>query len=67
MPGTDYRGGMKMDAKSFKPHKMYCKDGSTKDAKTFKDHLKFKKMGCGHTKKEAMAMSHGDDKKKKKK
>jgi hypothetical protein len=53
--------------KDFKPHKMYCKDGSVKDAKTFKDHLKFKKMGCGHTKKEAMAMKHGDDKKKKKK
>ena len=66
MPGTDYQAGMKMDAKSFKPHKMYCKDGSTKDAKTFKDHLKFKKMGCGHTKKEAMAMSHKNGDKKKK-
>ena len=67
MPGTDYRVGMKMDAENFKPHKMYCKDGSTKDAKTFRDHLKFKKMGCGHTKKEAMAMSHGNGKNKKKK
>ena len=33
----------------FKPHKMYCKDGSVKNAKTFADHLKFKKKGCGHT------------------
>ena len=64
MPGT-YKT-MTMDAGNFKPHKMYCKDGSVKDAKTFKDHLKFKKMGCGHTKKEAMAMEHGGKKKKKK-
>ena len=42
--------------KKFKPHMMYCKDGSTKEAKTFKDHLKFKKEGCGHKK------PKGDDK-----
>ncbi len=36
--------------KKFKPHMMYCKDGSVKEAKTFKDHLKFKGEGCGHKK-----------------
>lgn len=39
-----------MAKKKFKPHMMYCKDGSAKEAKTFKDHLKFKKEGCGHKK-----------------
>jgi len=39
-----------MAKKKFKPHMMYCKDGSVKEAKTFKDHLKFKGEGCGHKK-----------------
>jgi len=39
---------MKKD-KKFKPHKMYCKDGSVKNAKTYEMHLAFKKKGCGHT------------------
>tara|TARA_R100000664_G_C2731295_1_gene121783 strand:+ start:135 stop:368 length:234 start_codon:yes stop_codon:yes gene_type:complete len=42
---------MKMDKKNFKPHKMYCKDGSTHNAKTYKEHMALKKRGCGHTKK----------------
>ena len=39
---------MKMDKKNFKPHKMYCKDGSTHNAKTYKEHMALKKKGCGH-------------------
>tara|TARA_Y100000114_G_scaffold152530_1_gene170970 strand:+ start:1336 stop:1464 length:129 start_codon:yes stop_codon:yes gene_type:complete len=39
-----------MEKNKFKPHKMYCKDGSEKEAKTYQDHLKFKKQGCGHKK-----------------
>ena len=39
---------MKKDEKNFKPHKMYCKDGSVKNAKTYQDHLSLKKKGCGH-------------------
>tara|TARA_Y100000592_G_scaffold84445_1_gene135346 strand:+ start:330 stop:476 length:147 start_codon:yes stop_codon:yes gene_type:complete len=38
-----------MDKKNFKPHKMYCKDGSTHNAKTFEAHMKLKKKGCGHS------------------
>ena len=34
--------------KDFKPHKMYCKDGSTHNAKTYKEHMALKKKGCGH-------------------
>lgn len=45
-----------MAKKKFKPHMMYCKDGSAKKAKTFKEHLKFKGEGCGHKK------PKGDDK-----
>ena len=36
-------------AKKFKPHKMYCKDGSEHNAKTYQEHLKLKKKGCGHS------------------
>jgi len=36
--------------KKFKPHMMYCKDGSEKKAKTYQDHLDLKKKGCGHKK-----------------
>ena len=36
------------DKKNFKPHKMYCKDGSTHNAKTYKQHLALKNKGCGH-------------------
>jgi hypothetical protein len=36
--------------KKFKPHMMYCKDGSAKKAKTYQDHLDLKKKGCGHKK-----------------
>ena len=39
---------MKHKNKKFKPHKMYCKDGSVKNAKTYELHLAFKKKGCGH-------------------
>ena len=38
---------MKKD-KKFKPHKMYCKDGSKHFAKTYQQHLKLDKKGCGH-------------------
>ena len=38
---------MKKD-KKFKPHKMYCKDGSIHNAKTYKEHMALKKKGCGH-------------------
>mgnify|MGYP003138928340 CR=1 FL=1 len=34
--------------KKFKPHKMYCKDGSNHFAKTYQQHLKLDKKGCGH-------------------
>ena len=44
-------GATKMSKKDFKPHKMYCKDGSTHNAKTYKEHMALKKRGCGHTKK----------------
>ena len=40
---------MKKEKLNFKPHKMYCKDGSVKDATTYNLHLKYKKMGCGHS------------------
>ena len=36
------------DKKKFKPHKMYCKDGSKHFAKTYQQHLKLDKKGCGH-------------------
>ena len=36
------------DKKKFKPHKMYCKDGSKHFAKTYQEHLKLDKKGCGH-------------------
>jgi hypothetical protein len=36
------------DKKKFKPHKMYCKDGSKHFAKTYQQHLKLDKQGCGH-------------------
>jgi len=39
-----------MAKKKFKPHMMYCKDGTEHEAKTFKDHLKLKGKGCGHKK-----------------
>jgi|TARA_R100001480_G_scaffold129239_1_gene126807 hypothetical protein len=44
-------GATKMSKGDFKPHKMYCKDGSTHNAKTYKEHMALKKKGCGHTKK----------------
>ena len=47
---SDYKMKGK-DKKDFKPHKMYCKDGSTHNAKTYKEHMALKKRGCGHTKK----------------
>tara|TARA_Y100000592_G_C5364418_1_gene265295 strand:+ start:530 stop:718 length:189 start_codon:yes stop_codon:yes gene_type:complete len=47
---------LKMDKANFKPHMMYCKDGSSKKAKTYQEHLALKKKGCGHSKKEAMKM-----------
>tara|TARA_R100001463_G_scaffold26645_1_gene62281 strand:- start:298 stop:636 length:339 start_codon:yes stop_codon:yes gene_type:complete len=37
------------DKKNYKPHMMYCKDGSSKKAKTYKEHLALKKKGCGHS------------------
>ena len=37
-------------AKKYKPHMMYCKDGSEKKAMTYKEHLALKKKGCGHKK-----------------
>ena len=40
---------MKNEKLNFKPHKMYCKDGSVKEATTYNLHLKYKKMGCGHS------------------
>ncbi len=36
--------------KKYKPHMMYCKDGSEKKATTYKEHLALKKKGCGHKK-----------------
>ena len=36
--------------KKYKPHMMYCKDGSEKKAMTYKEHLTLKKKGCGHKK-----------------
>jgi len=38
-----------MAKKKFKPHMMYCKDGSEKKAMTYKEHLALKKKGCGHS------------------
>ena len=35
-------------AKKYKPHMMYCKDGSATKAMTYKEHLALKKKGCGH-------------------
>ena len=35
-------------AKKYKPHMMYCKDGSKPKAMTYKEHLSLKKKGCGH-------------------
>ena len=49
-----------MDKKNFKPHKMYCKDGSTHNTKTYEEHLKLKKKGCGHSKKEVMKLDGKD-------
>ena len=49
---------MTMSKENFKPHKMYCKDGSVHNTKTYEEHLKLKKRGCGHSKKEAMKMKH---------
>ena len=40
----------KVMAKKYKPHMMYCKDGSEHNAKTYQEHLKLKKKGCGHKK-----------------
>ena len=37
-------------AKKYKPHMMYCKDGSATKAMTYKEHLALKKKGCGHKK-----------------
>ncbi len=51
------KGTMKMSKENFKPHKMYCKDGSVHNTKTYEEHLKFKKKGCGHSKKEVMKMA----------
>tara|TARA_R100001086_G_scaffold211864_1_gene127843 strand:- start:33 stop:227 length:195 start_codon:yes stop_codon:yes gene_type:complete len=39
---------MKDKKKKFKPHNMYCKDGSKHFAKTYQQHLKLDKKGCGH-------------------
>ena len=39
---------MMKDKKDFKPHKMYCKDGTVHNAKTYKQHLSLKNKGCGH-------------------
>ena len=39
-----------MATKKYKPHMMYCKDGSEKKAMTYKEHLALKKKGCGHKK-----------------
>ena len=39
-----------MATKKYKPHMMYCKDGSEKKAMTYKEHLALKKKGCGHSK-----------------
>ena len=39
-----------MTTKKYKPHMMYCKDGSEKKAMTYKEHLALKKKGCGHKK-----------------
>ena len=39
-----------MKDKKYKPHMMYCKDGTSKRAMTYKEHLALKKKGCGHTK-----------------
>ena len=43
-------------AKKYKPHMMYCKDGSEKKAMTYKEHLALKKKGCGHKKLKGKAM-----------
>jgi|TARA_Y100000015_G_scaffold42388_1_gene49825 hypothetical protein len=40
---------MNKSKKNYKPHMMYCKDGSSKKAKTYKEHLALKKKGCGHS------------------
>ena len=49
MPGTDKVYMMDKDKKKkFKPHNMFCKDGSKHFAKTYQEHLKFEKKGCGH-------------------
>ena len=36
---------MMKDKKKFKPHKMYCEDGSVHNANTFAKHLSLKKKG----------------------
>jgi hypothetical protein len=49
MPGTNKVYMMDKDKKKkFKPHNMYCKDGSKHFAKTYQQHLKLDKKGCGH-------------------
>ena len=45
---THTKSTMAMDKKGFKPHKMYCKDGTVHNAKTYKQHLSLKNKGCGH-------------------
>jgi len=38
-----------MATKKYKPHMMYCKDGTEKKAMTYKEHLALKKKGCEHS------------------
>ena len=44
-----YHVGSPAKKKSFKPHKMYGKDGKVEDAKTKKNHLELKEKGYGHS------------------
>tara|TARA_R100001510_G_C7559272_1_gene139950 strand:+ start:52 stop:270 length:219 start_codon:yes stop_codon:yes gene_type:complete len=48
MMKKDKSSYMMKDKKDFKPHKMYCKDGTVHNAKTYKQHLSLKNKGCGH-------------------
>ena len=37
-------------AEKFKPHKMYCKDGTVHNVSTYKEHKALMKKGCNHKK-----------------
>jgi hypothetical protein len=44
-----YHIGSPAKKKSFKPHKMYGKNGEVENAKTKEDHLELKEKGYGHS------------------